>query len=197
MILAEAMRDGLTTPRKSGAISMSAHDGWTREEAMSHRSPVRANGTISQRTVSEWSGVSAGTLKNLARIDLLPEARSLRPHDVVLARVANALGATRSTNRDVQLDARTTEALSRDWDAVRLVAELLLNAGTEPVHPRLRLLALPTEVVLFTQDYELLQLSESALEAHSHFQVLPIGAWYQELQQRLGSFEEENVVIAA
>ena len=168
---------------------------------MPRRSPVRPDGTMSQRTVSEWSGVSAGTLKNLARIDLLPEARSLRPHDVVLARVANALGATRSTNRDTQQDARTTEALKRDWEACRLVAELLLNADTDPVHPRTRLLALPNDVALFTQDYELLQLSEEAMSAQSPFQVLPIGAWYAELRLRLAGAlhhdAEEDVVIAA
>jgi hypothetical protein len=156
---------------------------------------------MSQRTVSEWSGVSAGTLKNLARIDLLPEARSLRPHDVVLARVAAALGATRSTNRDSQQDARTTEALKRDWDAVRLVAELLLNAKAEPVHPRTRLLVLPHEASLFTQDYELLQLSEAAMAAKAPLQVLPIGAWYEELEQRLSSAlddaQEEDIEMAA
>ncbi len=152
---------------------------------MSRRSPVRPNGTMSQRTVSDWSGVSPGTLKNLARIDLLPEAGRQRPHDVVLARVAYALGATRSTNRDTQQDARTTEALKRDWEACRLVAELLLNADAEPVHPRARLFALPRSATLFTHDYELLQLSEGALAIQSPFQVLPVGAWYEELRLRL------------
>ncbi|MFE4756527.1 hypothetical protein ACFRIB_41095 [Streptomyces mirabilis] len=160
------------------------------------RRPVRRNGTVSQRTVSDWSGVSAGTLKNLARIGLLPEADSLRPHDVVLAQVAAALGATRSTNRDSQPDARTTEAQKRDWEAVRVVAELVLNDVSEPVHPRTRLLALPSRVALFTQDYDLLRLSEEALTACSPFQVLPVGLWYQELQQKLDTPVEEDTIAA-
>lgn len=160
------------------------------------RRPVRRDGTVSQRTVSDWSGVSAGTLKNLARIGLLPEADSMRPHDVVLAQVAAALGATRSTNRDSQPDARTTEAQKRDWEAVRVVAELLLNDASEPVHPRTRLLSLPNRVALFTQDYDLLRLSEEAFTAGSPFHVLPVGFWYEELQQKLGASIEGDAIAA-
>ncbi|WP_330351731.1 hypothetical protein [Streptomyces sp. NBC_00582] len=167
------------------------------------RSPVRRNGTISQRTVSEWSGVSAGTLKNLARIDLIPEANALRPHDVVLAQVAAGLGATRSTNRDDNQDPRTTEALRRDWDAVRKVAQLLLNAEVVPVDPRTRLVALADEVEIITKDYELLRYCEDAVEAGVAIRVLPVGTWYQNLQKRLGETvtdmhdDEEPTVIAA
>jgi hypothetical protein len=160
------------------------------------RSPVRRNGTMSQRTVSDWSGVSAGTLKNLARIGLLPEATQLRPHDVVLARVASALGATRSTNRDTQQGERTTAAFQRDWDAVRVVMELLLRKP-EKVHPRTRLVAFPEHIAVVQQDYELLQLSEEALAKQWPYHVLPIGAWYAELQQRLaGTFEGEATIAA-
>lgn len=167
------------------------------------RSPVRHNGTISQRTVSEWSGVSAGTLKNLARIDLIPEANALRPQDVVLAQVAAALGATRSTNRDDNQDPRTTEALKRDWDAVRRVAQLLLSADTTPVDPRTRLVALPDEVEIVTKDHELLRYCEAAVDAGVPIRVLPVGTWYQNLQQRLSEAtsdapdDEEQTVIAA
>lgn len=149
---------------------------------------------MSQRTVSEWSGVSAGTLKNLARIGLLPDANQLRPHDVVLARVAAALGATRSTNRESQQGERTTTAFQRDWDAVRIVMELLVAAeepgAEDKIHPRTRLVAFPESVALVQQDYQLLQLSEEALENQAPYHVLPIGAWYAELQSRLaGTFE--------
>lgn len=154
---------------------------------MPRRSQVRPNGTISQRTVSEWSGISAGTLKNLARIDLIPEAGSLRPHDVVLAQVAVALGATRSTNRDDKQDARTTEALRRDWDAVRLVAELLLNAEDEPVDIFMRLVALPNDAALVTKDYELLKWSEEAMRQKATLHMMPIGSWYAKLQERLAT----------
>ncbi|MFH8470877.1 hypothetical protein [Streptomyces sp. NPDC017991] len=161
---------------------------------------------MSQRTVSDWSGVSAGTLKNLARIGLLPEADALRPHDVVLARVAAALGATRSTNRVAQPDARTAEALKRDWEAIQVVTELLLNAtfvapdtaegqAVSPdaaasdlenrVNARTRLVALPTRVQLLTHDYDLLRLSEEAMATRAPFQVLPVGVWYQELLKKL------------
>jgi hypothetical protein len=151
---------------------------------------------MSQRTVSDWSGVSAGTLKNLARIGLLPEATQLRPHDVVLARVASALGATRSTNRDTQQGERTTAAFQRDWDAVRVVMELLLRKP-EKVHPRTRLVAFPEHIAVVQQDYELLQLSEEALAKQWPYHVLPIGAWYAELQQRLaGTFEGEATIAA-
>ncbi|MFI1765165.1 hypothetical protein ACH41H_24335 [Streptomyces sp. NPDC020800] len=156
---------------------------------------------MSQRTVSEWSGVSAGTLKNLARIGLLPDANQLRPHDVVLARVASALGATRSTNRDTQQGERTTTAFRRDWDAIRVVMELLLAADASgsdvEVHPRTRLVAFPDTVALVQQDYELLQLSEQALNNQAPYHVLPIGAWHAELQQRLaGTFEGEADIAA-
>jgi hypothetical protein len=159
---------------------------------------------MSQRTVSEWSGVSAGTLKNLARIGLLPEAEKLRPHDVVLARVANALGATRSTNRDTQQGERTTTAFQRDWDAIRVVMELLLAAEardpkSDPVEvdPRTRLVAFPDTVALVQQDYELLKLSEQALANQLPYHVLPIGAWYAELHDRLAGTFEGAVKIAA
>jgi hypothetical protein len=174
---------------------------------------------MSQRTVSDWSGVSAGTLKNLARIGLLPEADSLRPHDVVLARVAAALGATRSTNRVAQPDARTAEALKRDGEAIQVITELLLDAAGQapetvgqpsgihdpatprqgnPVNVRTRLVALPTRVQLFTHDYDLLRLSEEAMAAHAPFQVLPIGVWYQELLKRLQSeYPTEEAPVAA
>lgn len=159
---------------------------------------------MSQRTVSEWSGVSAGTLKNLARIGLLPEAQKLRPHDVVLARVANALGATRSTNRDTQQGERTTTAFQRDWDAVRIVMELLLaaedpNPKSDPtqVDQRTRLVAFPDTVALVQQDYELLALSEQALKNQLPYHVLPIGAWYAELQERLAGTLEGGAKIAA
>lgn len=166
------------------------------------RSPVRHNGTMSQRTVSDWSGVSAGTLKNLARIGLLPDANQLRPHDVVLARVASALGATRSTNRDTQQGERTTTAFQRDWEAVRVVMELLHaaeapHADPDVVHPRTRLVAFPDAVAMVDKDYELLQLSEQALSDQSPYHVLPIGAWYVELQARLaGTFEGEAQIAA-
>ncbi|MFC5148895.1 hypothetical protein [Streptomyces aureoversilis] len=157
---------------------------------------------MSQRTVSDWSGVSAGTLKNLARIGLLPEAHQLRPHDVVLARVASALGATRSTNRDTQQGERTTTAFQRDWDAVRVVMELLLTTGepgdeADSVHPRTRLVAFPEHVALVHQDYELLQLSEQALAKQWPYHVLPIGAWHAELQARLAGTFEGAAQIAA
>ncbi|MFI1204838.1 hypothetical protein ACH4VR_36335 [Streptomyces sp. NPDC020883] len=159
---------------------------------------------MSQRTVSEWSGVSAGTLKNLARIGLLPDADGLRPHDVVLARVASALGATRSTNRDTQQGERTTTAFQRDWDAVRVVMELLVAAddpASQPdaskVHPRTRLVAFPEHVALVQKDYELLELSEKALTEQWPYHVLPIGAWHAELMARLaGAFNEEAQIAA-
>lgn len=163
---------------------------------------MRRNGTVSQRTVSEWSGVGAGTLKNLARIGLLPEADQLRPHDVVLAQVAAALGATRSTNRDTQQGERTTAAFQRDWDAVRIVMELLVAAsepgGEDRIHPRTRLVAFPESVALAHQDYQLLQLSEEALERDLPYHVLPIGAWHAKLQQRLtNEFDEGAAKDAA
>lgn len=165
------------------------------------RSPLRKNGTVSQRTVSDWSGVGAGTLKNLARIGLLPGANDLRPHDVVLARVAAALGATRSTNRETQQGERTTTAFQRDWDAVRKVMQLMVAAGKpgadEQIHPRTRLVAFPETVKLARQDYELLQLSEEALVDEVPYQVLPIGAWYADLQQRLADTIEGDAQVAA
>jgi len=175
---------------------------------------------MSQRTVSDWSGVSAGTLKNLARIGLLPEADALRPRHVVLARVAAALGATRSTNRVAQPDARTAEALKRDWEAIQVVTELMRSAAGEgpgsaeepypyapdgatprrgdPVNVRTRLVALPSRVQLFTHDYDLLRLSEEAMASQAPFQVLPVGVWYQELLKKLRSeHPAEGAPIAA
>lgn len=165
------------------------------------RSPVRRNGTMSQRTVSEWSGVGAGTLKNLARIGLLPNASQLRPHDVVLAQVAAALGATRSTNRDSQQGERTTTAFQRDWDAVRIVIELLLAAsepgGEEKIQSRTRLVAFPDTVTLVHRDFELLALSEEALAKDLPYHVLPIGAWHARLRQRLAEDFDEGAAQAA
>ncbi|MFG3429622.1 hypothetical protein [Streptomyces californicus] len=159
---------------------------------------------MSQRTVSDWSGVSAGTLKNLARIGLLPDADNLRPHDVVLARVAHTLGATRSTNRETQQGERTTTAFQRDWDAVRVVMELLLAAedhrrGEAPaeVDRRTRLVAFPETVALVVQDYELLQLCEKALDEGLPLIIMTIGAWHAELQQRLAGTFEGDMRIAA
>jgi hypothetical protein len=158
---------------------------------------------MSQRTVSDWSGVSAGTLKNLARIGLLPEANQLRPHDVVLAQVAAALGATRSTNRETQQGERTTTAFQRDWDAIRIVMELLVAAGDPSpgatrLHPRTRLVAFPESVALVEQDYQLLQLSEQAFTEQVSYQVLPVGAWFAELQERLSLHgDQEGAAQAA
>lgn len=155
-------------------------------EHVPRRSPVRADGTMSQRTVSSWSGVSAGTLKNLARIDLLPHADKLQPRDVVLAQVGSALGATRSTNRDTQQGVRTETANSRDWDAIKVVLELLIKETPDnPVSPRTRLVAFPARVELIEHDYELLALSEEALTAGWAWQVLPIGAWHADVCKRL------------
>ena len=165
------------------------------------RSPVRANGTMSQRTVSEWSGVGAGTLKNLARIGLLPDANQLRPHDVVLAQVAAALGATRSTNRDSQQGERTTTAFQRDWEAVRIVMELLVAAseggGEDKIQPRTRLVAFPESVALAHHDFQLLALSEEALAQDLPYHVLPIGSWHAKLQQRLANEFDEGAAQAA
>ncbi|MFF2374958.1 hypothetical protein ACFVUW_11305 [Streptomyces xiamenensis] len=157
---------------------------------------------MSQRTVSEWSGVGAGTLKNLARIGLLPDANQLRPHDVVLAQVAAALGATRSTNRDSQQGERTTTAFQRDWEAVRIVMELVVAAseagGEDKIQPRTRLVAFPESVALAHHDFQLLALSEEALAQDLPYHVLPIGAWHAKLQQRLANeFDEEAAEEAA
>lgn len=125
-------------------------------------------------------------MKNLARIDLLPHADKLQPRDVVLAQVGAALGATRSTNRDSQQGARTETANSRDWDAIKVVLELLLKETAEnPVSPRTRLVAFPARVALIEHDYQLLALSEEALTAGWAWQVLPIGAWHADVCKRL------------
>ncbi|WP_138968384.1 hypothetical protein [Streptomyces sp. YIM 121038] len=137
----------------------------------------------------------------MARIGLLPDANQLRPNDVVVARVAAALGATRSTNRDTQQGERTNTAFQRDWDAVRVVMELLIAADDPStdveVHPRTRLVAFPESAYLIQQDYELLHLSEQALEQQCAVDVLPVGAWHADLQARLSSpFEEEGHIAA-
>ncbi|MFE0061858.1 hypothetical protein [Streptomyces sp. NPDC059003] len=137
----------------------------------------------------------------MARIGLLADANHLRPHDVVVARVAAALGATRSTNRDTQQGERTHTAFQRDWDAVRLVVELLIAADDPAtnveVNPRTRLVAFPESAHLIQQDYELLHLSEQALEQQCAVDVLPIGAWYDDLQTRLAALFEGEGKIAA
>lgn len=159
---------------------------------MARRSPVRSDGTVSQRTVSEWSGVSPGTLKNMARIGLLPEAGQLRPHDVVLARIAHALGSTRSTNRDSQQDERTVAAIRRDYEALAIVAERLLRVTAEPLPVRSRLIVHPTGARLITHDYQLLEFCEDDALSHEPFHVLPVGAWNDDLQRRLAGPENEG-----
>ncbi|MFF2618575.1 hypothetical protein [Kitasatospora sp. NPDC058046] len=134
--------------------------------------------------------MSPGTLKNLARIGLLPEAGQLRPNDVVLARIAHALGSTRSTNRDSQQDERTTAAIRRDYEALAIVAERLLRITDEPLPKRSRLIVHPAGAKLITHDYQLLEFCEDDAISHEPFQVLPIGAWHIDLQGRLA--EPEN-----
>ncbi|MEU5282285.1 hypothetical protein AB0G87_38520 [Streptomyces asoensis] len=65
------------------------------------------------------------TLRNLHRIGLMPAARELQAVDAVLALCANALSATRSTNRQAKAGTRTEEALARDQQVVTLARKLL------------------------------------------------------------------------
>ncbi|MER6123311.1 hypothetical protein ACWDBD_41090 [Streptomyces sp. NPDC001118] len=59
-------------------------------------------------------------------------------------------------------------------------------------------MAFPESVALAHQDYQLLQLSEEALERDLPYHVLPIGAWHAKLQQRLtNEFDEGAAKDAA
>ncbi|MGW6144421.1 hypothetical protein [Streptomyces sp. NPDC055140] len=85
----------------------------------------------SQRWVAAQAGVGTQTLRNLNRIGLMPPADELRAVDAVLALCANALSATRSTNRRAKSGVRTQEALARDRQAMALARELLECGSVE------------------------------------------------------------------
>lgn len=139
------------------------------------RNPVRDDRIVSQRWVSVRSGVSTGTLRNLARIGLLPDAGQLRTADVIVAKVALALGATRCTNRDLRTGQRTEIAQQRDRRAVALVRYLISG---QMIESHTLLLASSTTAWIVTDARDLLQLTELARLDQDSLTILPIGQWY-------------------
>lgn len=127
----------------------------------------------SQHWVAAQSGVSRQTLRNLSRIGLLPPARQLTGSDVVLARCARALGATRSTNRRAQAGEWTEAALERDRNLINTVRGLL-NSGEVDAR---------TTVVVYPDKCEATAVLEAVSEwihtgeAAEHLVLLPLGKW--------------------
>lgn len=127
----------------------------------------------SQHWVAAQSGVSRQTLRNLSRIGLLPPARQLTGSDVVLARCARALGATRSTNRRAQAGEWTEAALERDRNLIKTVRDLL-NSGEVDAR---------TTVVVYPDKCEATAVLEAVSEwIHTdedaeHLVLLPLGKW--------------------
>ncbi|MFJ8785772.1 hypothetical protein [Streptomyces sp. NPDC102476] len=146
----------------------------------------------SQHWVAAQSGVSRQTLRNLSRIGLLPPARQLTGADVVVARCAHALGATRSTNRRAQAGEWTTAAQERDRKLIETVRGLL-NSGAFDAR---------TTIVVHSDKCE----ATAALEAVSewmhtgedveHLVLLPLGKWALAVPGAADEAASEGVLVA-
>ncbi|MEV5279694.1 hypothetical protein ACFYMW_25510 [Streptomyces sp. NPDC006692] len=147
----------------------------------------------SQHWIAAQSGVSRQTLRNLSRIALLPPARQLTGADLVVARCAHALGATRSTNRKEQTGEWTAAAQERDRKVIETVRRLL---GPAEFDAR-------TTVVVYPHRYE---VTTAPLEAVSewlhaggtteHLVLLPLGKWALAVPGGADEAANEGVLVA-
>lgn len=146
----------------------------------------------SQHWVAAQSGVSRQTLRNLSRIGLLPPAQELTGADVVVARCARALGATRSTNRRVQAGEWTEAAQERDRELIKTV-RALLNSGKFDAR---------TTVVVYPDKCEATAALEAVSEwihtgeAAEHLVLLPVGKWALAVPSTADEPADQGVLVA-
>ncbi|GGT94309.1 hypothetical protein GCM10010226_85110 [Streptomyces phaeofaciens] len=146
----------------------------------------------SQHWVASQSGVSRQTLRNLSRIGLLPPAQQLTGADVVVARCAHALGATRSTNRREQAGEWTAAAQERDRKLIKTVRSLL-NSGQFDAR---------TTIVVYPDKCEATAALEAVSEwmhtgeAAEHLVLLPVGKWALAVPGAAEEAANEGVLVA-
>lgn len=138
---------------------------------MGRRTGVRSDGTVSQRWVSEKSKVKIHVLQTLRQKGLLPGLKTLRPEDVVIARVAEAIGAHRTSFDSAAASQRHLAVI----DAVR-------RAMTTNYSPRTLLLVTSDRVDVTGEEYEFLQAKERPRQAGEAFTVIPLGVWMGDLE---------------
>ena len=147
----------------------------------------------SQHWVAAQSGVSRQTLRNLSRIALMPPARQLTGADLVVARCAHALGATRSTNRKEQTGEWTAAAQERDRKVIKTVRGLLSSGEFDA----------RTTVVVYPHRYEVTTAALEAVsewmhtgEAAEHLVLLPLGRWALAVPGGADEAANEGVLMA-